>query len=117
MNISNDDKKKDYYYMSLIYVCLKLYGINYREILLQLDKYNENNENNENNTNNINNYSGKNKTIIQFYNWICNKNGNLLLDNFHNYIFYDYETFIPSNQDLYNLDKSITNMYISLIQY
>ena len=103
MNITNDEQKKIFYNMTMIHACLKLYGLNYRDIILQLSKINEN-EINRNN-----------KTIIQFYNFIS-KMDISILDNFHNYIYYDYETYIPSYDDLCNREKEIIYLYNSIIQ-
>ncbi len=103
MNISDNEKKTIYYNMTLLYACLKLYGINYRQIILQLSKHNENEPN------------CKNKTILQFYTFIS-KLGDSISDNFHNYIYYDYENYIPSYDDLYNREKEIIYIYNSIIQ-
>jgi hypothetical protein len=103
MNISDNEKKTIYYNMTLIYACLKLYGINYRQIILQLSKHYENKPN------------CIKKTVLQFYTFIS-KLGDSILDNFHNYIYYDYENYIPSYDDLCNREKEIIYIYNSIIQ-
>ena len=103
MNISDAEKKIIYYNMTLFNVCLKLYGINYRHIIKQLSK------NNENIPNTIS------KTVIEFYTFIS-KNNHANIDDFHNYIYYDFNNYIPSYNDLKNQELEVIYLYNSIIE-
>ena len=103
MNMSDDEKQTLFYNMKLFTSCIKLYGINYRQKFIELSK------NNENIPNTIS------KTVIEFYTFIS-KNNHANIDDFHNYIYYDYKNYIPSFNDLKNQELEVIYLYNSIIE-
>jgi len=101
--MSDDEKQKIFYNMTLFTACLKLYGINYRNTLIQLSK------NNENEHNIIS------KTVIDFYSFISKRNHSNI-EVFHNYIYYDYKNYIPSYNDLKNQELEVIYLYNSILE-